>query len=918
MYSCQLDICFIGLSEEARTTLGALEPLPSFSHDLIFCDGPHDAAIPQADAIFARYGALEGKAGLEALVQAKAPRADLIVIASPDSWDDVSAFEDELTDFWEEPLAESLLVFRFSRWQQRRKDLADQWQTAQYLDATIDSIPSLVWYKTRDGVHEKVNESFCRTVRKTKEQVQGQRHAYIWDVEQDDPACIESENEVMSSKKTCISEESVQTGEGMRLLTTYKSPLYDLDGSVMGTVGVGIDITQERAYEQSLLERNSTLETIFTSLDCGVLTHSMDGSHILGVNRTALDILGYESEEDLMDQGFSMIAPSVVEEDRSRLIEMISQLKNVGDSASTQYQVERPDGAHLHVMGNMKLIERGGQRYIQRFLLDITDQKHREEVYEQRQRSLMQALAADYLIVCSFNLDTGDGELLRIAIEEDKGLADIFQGAVSLERTVSQYIDFRVLEEDREMLREALSARNIEAELEQKKRFDKLYRAEKSGVARYRQATVVSVSRSDEGHVVVIGFRNVDQQIREELEQKALLEEALGYANRANEAKSAFLLNMSHDIRTPMNAIVGFTTLATSHTDEPQRVEEYLGKIKTSSNHLLNLINDILDMSRIEQGKVTLEEERCNLRDLFADLHDMLQNEAAAKRLRFTVDASAIEHDEVICDRLKVNQIVLNLLGNALKFTHEGGSVEALLQELPASAPNHASYCITVEDTGIGMSQDFLQHIFDPFERERTQTISGIQGSGLGMAIVKNLVDMMGGTVEVESEAGKGSVFRVYLTFALPVGKSEEETPVTGACAFAFDPTSSYRILLVDDNALNREIASELLEDAGFSVECAVDGRDALDQLQAAEPDYFSLVLMDIQMPVMNGYEAAMAIRSLEDEQLASIPILAVTADAFDEDRNRALDCGMNGHLAKPIDVAKLLHIIGELLSPQR
>ncbi len=719
----------------------------------------------------------------------------------------------------------------------------------------------------------------------------------------------------MASKSTCVSEEVVQTGEGTRLLTTYKSPLYDLDGSVMGTVGVGIDVTQERAYENDLVEKNHTLETIFTTLDCGVMTHSLDGARILGVNRTALDILGFESEEELTSKGFDMIASTVIDEDAGRLRDEITTLTEVDDSISTEYRIRHEDGELLHVMGNIKVIEKDGEKFYQRFLLDVTDQKAHEEQKDRRVRDLIQALSGDYMVVCAFDMDTGEGDMLRLSSTEDSELERIFRGDTSLDRTIGAYIDARVHEDDKQMLRETLSAECIMAELKLRDRFDKLYRAHRGSVVRYRQATVVRFGNWKDRREVVVGFRNVDQQIREELERKTLLEEALGNANRANAAKSAFLLNMSHDIRTPMNAIVGFTTLASNHIGEADKVGGYLEKIKASSDHLLNLINDILDMSRIEQGKVTLDESRCNIIEVFDDLHSMLQHEAASKGLNLVVDTSGVQHPDVVCDRLKVNQVLLNLLGNSIKFTHAGGSIRASVAELPDSPAGLVSYRIEVEDTGIGMSPGFIEHIFDPFERERTQTISGIQGSGLGMAIVKSLVDMMKGTIEVQSELGEGTRFIVGLTFRMADEAQDDGASVDGSeVAFTPERAAKYRILLVDDNMMNREIAEDLLLDAGFQVDKAVDGQDALNMLVDGGPGYFDLVLMDIQMPVMNGYEAAKAIRAFDDPVLAGIPILAVTADAFDEDRDKALECGMNGHLPKPIEVKKLFGFLDSLL----
>ena len=379
--------------------------------------------------------------------------------------------------------------------------------------------------------------------------------------------------------------------------------------------------------------------------------------------------------------------------------------------------------------------------------------------------------------------------------------------------------------------------------------------------------------------------------------------------------KSAFLSNMSHDIRTPMNAIVGYTTLATNHVEQPEKVKNYLEKIQSSSTHLLSLINDILDMSRIESGKVLLDEQPCNLVTLLDDLHSIIQAETSARQLYFSINTENLQHPNVRCDRLRINQILLNLLGNALKFTNPGGFVKLGLEELPGAAPGCGRYRFQVSDTGIGMSADFVKHIFDPFERERTSTISGIQGTGLGMSITKNLVNMMHGSIEVESEKGKGTTFTVEVVLAL-------ESAAAADAEARFEPvhlSSDHRmkgssILLVDDNFLNREIAVTILEDEGFKVDVAVDGQKAVDRLLEVGPGRYQLVLMDVQMPVMNGYEATRAIRALENQELANIPILAMTADAFEEDRQKALRSGMNGHLTKPIEIEKLFEALDAIL----
>ena len=918
MYHSLLRIHLIGFDADMADVVEKTAPPTSFTRQVTVSPAlgaapADDPAVSQADGLFLRVADADGLAAVEPLLAARKPGADLVLIAPNDLAAAAEPFLGQLTDLWVDPLSPAMLAFHFARWQRTRKDAADAWETAQYLEATINSIPCLIWYKTADGVHEKVNDSFCETVGKTKEQVQGQRHAYIWDVEEDDPACIESERIVMETERTCVSEECVQTGSDTRLLTTYKSPLYNPDGTVMGTVGVGIDITQERAYEASLVEKTRTLETIFTTMECGVLTHSIDGSRILGINQAALNILGYESEAELMDQGFDMIAPTVVEEDQAMLRERIATLTHIGDSVSTEYRVRRSTGEILHVMGNIKLTEKDGERYFQRFLLDITEQKLEEERKERHQRDLLKALSEDYLVVCAYDLDTDVSEPVRVSTDPVLGLANVFGEGLTLEESGGRYISERVHESDRAKMADVLSPARILEHLETDDRLDALYRTGQGDEAQFCQVTIVRAGSWDDGHRIVMGLRNVDRQIREELQQKELLEEALVRANKASEAKSAFLTNMSHDIRTPMNAIVGFTTLATNHIDQKDRVEEYLAKIQASSHHLLSLINDILDMSRIESGKASLDEQRSSIHEIMENLHTILQPEADERGITLKVDAGPEAEVPIICDKLKINQIFLNLLGNSLKFTAPEGVVSATVAEAPGAPAGCRRYRMVVEDTGIGMSPEFLKHIFDPFERERTSTISGIQGTGLGMAITKSLVDMMGGTIEVTSTEGVGSRFTVMLTLR-EADASGDLAPTAPTRVVPSDALKGCHVLLVDDNLLNREIALTLLEDAGFEVECAVDGQMAVDMMAEPDADRFELVLMDIQMPVMNGYEAARAIRALKGPA-ATVPILAITADAFDTDRQKALDAGMDGHLPKPIEVDKLFAALDALLA---
>lgn len=404
--------------------------------------------------------------------------------------------------------------------------------------------------------------------------------------------------------------------------------------------------------------------------------------------------------------------------------------------------------------------------------------------------------------------------------------------------------------------------------------------------------------------VIIIMWRRQRLQRLEQKHQQELAD-ALELAKQASRAKTVFLNNMSHDIRTPMNAIIGFTTLALKHIDDQDKVKDYLGKITQSSNHLLSLINDVLDMSRIESGKMVVEERPENLAEILQELYDMVQSDVRAKRLELFIDTAGLRDKDIFCDRLRVNQILLNLLSNAIKFTDCGGKIFVKIMQTSVSNSDRVTYQFRVKDTGIGMSKEFTKMIFEPFARERTSTVSGIQGTGLGMSITKNLVDMMGGKIEVSSEVHKGTEFVVTLSFKLQQTggklprKEEKET-------LSSETFQGKRLLLAEDNELNREIATELLTEAGFQVEAACDGQEAVDRIAKSEEGYFDAVLMDIQMPVLDGYEATRRIRKLENPKLAQIPIIAMTANAFEEDKQNAKAAGMNAHIGKPIDIPKL------------
>ena len=406
----------------------------------------------------------------------------------------------------------------------------------------------------------------------------------------------------------------------------------------------------------------------------------------------------------------------------------------------------------------------------------------------------------------------------------------------------------------------------------------------------------------------------LEEKNQELAQSREALSHALDEAESANRAKTAFLNNMSHDMRTPMNAIVGFTDLAGEHADDGEQVRNYLDMISVSSQHLLSLINDVLDMSRIESGNLNIEEENVDLAELINELRTITQTDAASKNLELSFDTEGLQHWNVVTDRLRLSQVLLNIFSNAVKFTPEGGKICFSAEEKPSDTEGTAEYEFRIKDNGIGMSEEFRETIFDAFTRERTTTVSGIQGTGLGMAITKNIIDKMSGSITVNSEEGEGSEFIVCIPFKVisaPEVKSKGAHPAESEQQYDF---TGKRVLLVEDNEMNLMIAIAILEKTGVTIDVAENGQIAVDKVQNAAAGYYDIILMDIQMPVMDGYEATRQIRALEDPRKAETPIVAVTANAFEEDRKITMGAGMNGHLSKPYDIPEIMKTMSNLM----
>ncbi|NBJ91069.1 response regulator [bacterium 1xD42-62] len=539
--------------------------------------------------------------------------------------------------------------------------------------------------------------------------------------------------------------------------------------------------------------------------------------------------------------------------------------------------------------------------------IDAYDKKlemiNREQL---RRLELIDGLSIDYESI--FHLDFNEGifhpyqvsERIYNSFKDKKYELSVFA------EFLSNYAKDWVYPEDMEFFLKAVDYEYIKEQLSGNKVYHVNYRIVKNGEIEHMQLCVVNVGNVRNGSQVVVGCRSNDDAVRHETVQNRLLEEAMIQAKSSNKAKDVLLANMSHDIRTPMNAIIGFTALAKAHLKDSEKLQGFLNKIEDSGQDLLQLLDDMLELSRLETSRDHLMEAECNLHDIMEEVEADILPKAQAKGIRFSLEANGIVHPYIYSNRDYLMQIFLRIAGNAVNYTKKGGEIGFSVVEQRAS-DQFAIFQFTIEDTGIGISESFITHIFEPFEREKNTTLSGVRGTGLGLSIVKNIVEMMGGTIEVSSIFGKGSRFIVTLNLKLQdKGGRQKELPLIRK----EHHTEKGKILVVEDNRINLEIMTALLTDAGYVVDTAENGSVAVKMLKNSQPNEYFLVLMDIQMPVMDGHTATRKIRRLANSTLANIPIIALSANAFEEDRKKSMECGMNAHLAKPVNMKELLGLI--------
>ncbi len=772
---------------------------------------------------------------------------------------------------------------------------------------------------------------------------------------------------------------------------------------------------------------------------------AMEGSYDDIIHIHAQDIIGEEEKERFL-QAFSP--------------EPIAEILSDQDTFTYECHVSRngkEDWEHLIAV----CLQRKEGRAVRILYVrqNITEMKQRE-LQNQKAMSVMNRKERQYRIaITSTAFCTFEFNLTRDLIEHDitciidgQQVSLLEKSGLTVPCSASACFDMWksfVMEESLEEYCAAASPERLRERFEQGEleiNVDYWGRPEAGQPMCVRQTFIMTLDDDTGDIMVMVVSKDITAQVQRQREQTQALQDALMQAQRANNAKTTFLSNMSHDIRTPMNAIIGFTTIAVSHIDNKDQVKDCLQKVLSSSNHLLSLINDILDMSRIESGKVQIKEQECNISELTHNLVNIIQPQVKAKQLDLFIDTFDVNNEDVIADSLKLSQVFVNLLSNAVKYTPAGGSVSFRIRQETTFHRGYGDYVFIVKDNGIGMAPDFVEHIFEPFEREASTTKTGIQGTGLGMAITKNIVEMMGGTITVQSEKGRGSEFQVTLSLKLQdveknaaqikeleglraivvdddcdscesvtrmlkqigmraewttSGKEavyraksahgqgdayhtyiidwqmpelsgietcrriraaigheapiiiltaydwtdiEEEARAAGVTAFCAKPLfmsdlksallaannliekeektswtqadfTGRRILLVEDNELNREIAQAILEETGFTVETAPDGTDAVDMVRQAAEYYYDAVLMDVQMPVMDGYEATRTIRALPRRDVKGLPIIAMTANAMEEDKETALKSGMNAHIAKPLDIELFLRTLGKYLN---
>lgn len=698
----------------------------------------------------------------------------------------------------------------------------------------------------------------------------------------------------------------------------YRNPF----GFAMAAISILITVLGAIAYMQykkrvaehkkdaEIRRMKNMMDEMTASFPIGLFAYTFNDMKVLMSNDEARRILStdFTNNKILTNE---MIVKNIDPEDISRIFKLAQSFGKIGDQLDYDFRVRLSDGTYANIMATTKLQAfEDGTKYVLTALKDNTEQIKVNRMLLQERSTFRNSLLSKARYSFSFDVDDGFVREDILTAEGTSLLAMIgCKPPISYDELGAMATKLFGIQFFKKELQFGLSCAGL-------KHFYSLgYTAE---APEYYMSTFDKYSRTqcflyddvETGHLLATFFSyDITDAVKEEMAKRKLLKDSMAATDRANAAKTEFLSQMSHDIRTPMNAIIGMTAIASTHLDDKARLEDCLAKIDTSSKHLLGLINEVLDMSKIEAGKIDLANDLFDLTQLVDNLLVMTKVQLNEKRHRLTVDIDKIVHKKVIGDKDRIQQVFMNLMTNAIKYTPNGGSIKMSIAEKISGRNNYACYECVFEDNGIGMTPEFQKRIFEPFARAEDSRTSKIQGTGLGMSIAKSIVGMMNGTIQVESEINKGSKFTVIIYLEIPSEEAIESEIQKASALENFDKLdySDKRALIVDDNEINAEIAGEILSMTGMQIEYATNGKEALDRMMEVEVGYYDIVFMDIQMPLMNGYKATAAIRELSGEYYKNLPILAMTANAFSEDVQMSRAAGMNEHISKPVDIIKLM-----------
>ena len=706
--------------------------------------------------------------------------------------------------------------------------------------------------------------------------------------------------------------------DGSWFWTVDKGKVIRTEEGKLAIISACQDMTSFVERHKKLEEQNILSQATIDNIPGGYHRCSLEEGHpFLYISNRFLAILGWTREEirTIFDNKFdNMLHP----DDRNLSSDYVTRILDTRGHGSAKDQIYRllgKDGYHW-VTDATTLVKSGNQTFFQGNITDFTDFVKAKEKKEQEielQREIIEGLGKEYFSVLAVELDKDRVFSYRESDENGKIISDFCRKCDNRwSQIIPSYAETMVSDNTNGEFEKQLGLETLRS---QKEDYSMTYEFKSGTEINYHQVRVAYVKKKDGARVAVVGTRNIDSLIKKERMQEEKLKKAYAAAENANKAKTEFLNNMSHDIRTPMNVILGYNQLMKSQLTEPKQLD-YQKKIEQSGKLLLSIINNVLDMARIESGKIKVDENYESAGEVVDEIISTFASEAEERGIHLS-GSMKVTHRNILCDGTKIREIYVNLVSNAIKYTPRGGNVTITVEELPCKREGYMKVKSEIKDTGIGMSKEYLPTLFEPFSRERNTTTGRVRGTGLGMPIVKKMVDLMGGSLEVESELGKGTVFTFTLMHKIADKKYYSQRIEKVKTSSMRESLSGKHVLLAEDNDLNAEIAVTILEEAGLVIERVEDGIQCVNRIEQMSPGTYDLILMDIQMPNMDGYQAAQCIRHLNDKKKAEIPIIAMTANAFAEDRKRTFDAGMNGHIAKPIDIEKMGAVILSVLKKQ-